>query len=238
MHQLEPKLPDVVLRGGEELSKTTTALTDLAWLSEKDGNERYYMNGGNARSVGYREKDGVKGFGKPPSPFPELETRSPTLASPSTSPQHRNDTWNSVNLAANQEQEPQKYKALPALFQESESRSPALLSLPSSPSPQQRAATWNSGEAKELHTSLPRPQIGSPVSELGVANTPSELGVMSPISELGGGDGSPLVRMNAHETWGNRGAVELSSEEARVEMDSGVQGGGKGRYYANAGARV
>jgi hypothetical protein len=162
----------------------------------------------------------------------------PSSPSASTSSQHRNDTWNSVNLAANQEQEPQKYKALPALFQESESRSPALLSLPSSPSPQQRAATWDSGEAKELHTSLPRPQIGSPVSELGVANTPSELGVMSPISELGGGDGSPLVRMNAHETWGNRGAVELSSEEARVEMDSGVQGGGKGRYYANAGARV
>jgi hypothetical protein len=66
-------------------------------------------------------------------------------------------------------------------------------------------------------------------------NTASESGVMSSSSELGGGDGSPLVRMNAHETWGSQGAAELGGEEARVEMDAGIQEGGKGRYYVNAG---
>lgn len=96
----EAKLPDVGLRGGDERGD--------GGMGEVGGRE--IQAGGRASGVSEKEGDGSEryavhgvrqnpGFKKPPSPFPELESRSPTLPSlpsPARSPQPP-QTWHSSN---------------------------------------------------------------------------------------------------------------------------------------------
>lgn len=141
----------------------------------------------------------------------------------------------------------ERFEAKHSPFLELETR--ALTAPPASVTlgQQQWMDNWHPREnvgASELHTEVPRSQVGSPVSELGV---------MSPVSELGGG--SPLVRMYGHgnenKGWGSKGMVEMEGTnrlgrnetyggqvaeigggEVTPEMDNELEGRGVGRYYA------